>query len=147
MREITMRDVDDYADEILPVDGPHTPEGVLAAAGLIAELVRRLNHATLPHRTERSLPYPSTVNSVVSRLHGAAALLPQTLEQLAGRLRGLAESPDLCDDRYDSAPMTADMVAVMAAAVLSNEARRHTGNLADRLAYACRYTNHLGIRE
>src|SRR5262245_27636338 len=116
MNEI--RDLDEIADEILPVDGPHTPDGVRAAAGLIGELVRRLNHATLRERVERSLPYPATVDAVVGRLQAAAGGLPQLLIQLAHRLDALAAAPGLYDDRGERAEATPFEVATMAASIL-----------------------------
>lgn len=140
------RDVDSYADEILPVDGPHTPEGVLTAAGLIGELVRRLNHATLPDRAERSLPYPSTVDRAVGQLRGAFGLLPQLLGQLARRLEAFADEPGLYDDRHDRVTIAPGTTARIAAAWLADEATvgAETTTQALKMARSC--TVHLGMR-
>jgi hypothetical protein len=142
-----IRDIDEIADELLPVDGPHKPEGVQAAAALIRELVRRLNHATLPHRADRSLRYPAVVYRTVSSLHGAAALLPQALQQLATRLEGFASTPGLYDDRYDRADTPPDLVAMTAASYLRDEAAPRADWLADALSHVCRHSSHLGLHE
>lgn len=139
-----IRDVDEIADELLPVDGPHTPDGVVAAASLIGELVRRLNHATQPHRAPRSLLYPATVYRTASYLHRAAALLPQALEQLAARMDRLAEQPGLYDDRHAQAPAPAADTAGLTAFLL-REATTRAGMLADELADVTRHAVHLGM--
>lgn len=144
-REI--RDVDDLADELLPVDGPHTPDGVLAAAGLISELVRRLNHATLPERTDRSLPYPAAVDSVVGRLQGALGSMPQLLGQLARRLDELAHDPRLYDDRGAGAADPPSEVATFAAEMLRSEAVAYAKMTTQALRVVRANTNHLGVRE
>lgn len=89
---ITRRDADSHADEVLPLDGPYDPEALNVAAGLITELVRRLNHASQWHNSDHSLPYPSSVDRQVACLSGTVNSLPQLLKQLAQRLDTI--SPD-----------------------------------------------------
>jgi hypothetical protein len=59
----------------------HGPDGPSAAglADQVAELVRALNHATLPGRS--GLAYPGDVYSVLIALSVLAARLPQALAQ------------------------------------------------------------------
>lgn len=139
------RGVDELADELLPVDGPHTAERVTAAAELLGELVRRLNHATQRDRSERTLPYPATVDRMVGSLHRAAALLPQTLEQMAHRLGQLGDMPGLYDDRRDHAPGPPDYTATYAGVLLRDEVAPRVRAIADELAAVCNHTSHLGV--
>ncbi|MBX6358173.1 MAG: hypothetical protein IRZ05_20285 [Micromonosporaceae bacterium] len=78
------------AERVLRLDGPYQPGALTAAAGLVAELVRRLNRATAD---PTALPQPSDVYHVVSELAAAAAGLQQLLTQLAGRLQQWGTDP------------------------------------------------------
>lgn len=78
------------ADQALRLDGPYPPGAVVATAGLVAELVRRLNHAT----TEAAvLPQPSHVHAAIGELAGVVAGLQQLLTQLAARLQQFSADP------------------------------------------------------
>jgi hypothetical protein len=132
-------DVDDAADMILRLGGPYDPESVAAAAGLISELVRRLNHAT---RVADGFEYPSDVDRVIGRLNGAAAGLPQLLEQLASQLRRFQEHPRL----YADHSTRDDPIAVAGDAMTALENAAFTaGRLADGLILAGSAASKLGI--
>lgn len=62
-----------------PLDGPHTPEGVIDAARAVDDLVRHLNHATRGH----ALDNPADLYLTLAALSGAVDKLPQLLNQLA----------------------------------------------------------------
>jgi len=75
--------------------GPHSPEYTRRVAGVAAEAVRVLNHATGNHAAE-ALEFPSDVDTVLAHLEALAAMLPQLHGQLlawlqdqnsAGRIR------------------------------------------------------------
>lgn len=89
------RNVDQIADDILPLDGPYNPEAMALTGRLLGELVRRLNHATLWHNTDESLPYPSGIDTQVAGLVGATAAMDQLLGQLAYRLGSIANDERL----------------------------------------------------
>lgn len=141
-----MTDLDPYlyADQILPLGGPYNPEAVTATAALCAELVRRLNHATF--RGENSLPYPSSVDRLVTNLNGAVAGLPQLLGQLAQRLDTFADDPNLYADAAAKG-QPAPEVAACAAVFLRDEAAPRAEWLADALTQARQFTARLGLRE
>jgi len=73
--------------DVTCVDGPHSPERTAAAARLIADAVRYLNHATLPANGAPGIGYAADVDEVLGALEGAAGGLQQTLRQLAECLR------------------------------------------------------------
>jgi hypothetical protein len=90
------------AESVLPVDGPYGPDRVIAAGDAIAELVRRLNHATQGVHTPQSLPYPADVASLLGGLSTAAARLQQLIRQVAVQVHQWELAPDgLVDDRGD----------------------------------------------
>jgi hypothetical protein len=78
------------AERVLRLDGPYQPDALTAAAGLVAELVRRLNRATAD---PAALPRPGAVYHVVGELAGAVARLQQLLTQLASRLQQWGTDP------------------------------------------------------
>ena len=82
-------DADQVADLLLPLGGPYHPDRVIEAARTVAELVRRLNHATL----HASLRYPPQLNRAVGSLGSALYGLDQTFNQLARRLDAFAADP------------------------------------------------------
>ena len=88
-------DADRAADLLLPLGGPYDPDAVVQAATTVAELVRRLNHATF-HRT--SLGYPSQLYRVVGGLRAGVYGLDQTLRQLATRLDRWSTDPRVGHD-------------------------------------------------
>lgn len=90
---MTTFDPDDIADQVLPLDGPHDADNTYAAAQVIAELVRRLNHATLPGHVDPVLVYPSQVDRIVGALHRAAAGMSQLMRQLSIRMEAFADDP------------------------------------------------------
>jgi hypothetical protein len=99
-------DVDRVADLVLPLGGPYDPEAVVQAATTVAELVRRLNHATFH---PMALRYPSQLYRVVGGLRAGVYGLDQTLRQLAARLDGWAADPSVGHDHgHDPAATCAD---------------------------------------
>lgn len=133
-----------YADMLIPVDGPHTPEGVSAAAALVSELIRRLNHATLPDRVRTSLPYPSHVDTVVSELGQATTRFEQLAAQLRERLLDFGH-----DDRTgvdELGPQdTAHSIAVCGAAEL-DQATGQAAALGGHFRRARKHTSRLTYR-
>jgi hypothetical protein len=89
-----MIDIDQIANLVLP-DGSTDPEQVTAAAHLLAELVRRLNHAT---RCGRPVTTPQAADAIVSALAAATGGMPQLCTQLAARLHDVGELPGLAAD-------------------------------------------------
>jgi hypothetical protein len=77
-----MPEIEEIADQLLPLFGPFEPGAVAEAARTISELVRRLNHAT---RHPSALPVPSDVYAVLGALRVGLSGLNQTLSQLADR--------------------------------------------------------------
>lgn len=74
-----MPDVDQLADQVLGFDA--TPDQVTVAASVLAELVRRLNHATRAANLT-----PQEVDRVVVDLGRAVGMLPQLFRQLGQRI-------------------------------------------------------------
>ena len=64
----------------LDLDGPYNPEAVLEAAEALAEITRRLNHAT---RDPACLEYPAEAGRLIWSLQSAASRLPQLLGQVS----------------------------------------------------------------
>jgi hypothetical protein len=89
---MSVNDVDRAADLVLRLDGPYEHDDLAAAASLVSELVRRLNHAT------RSTTHPTTVDAVAARIATAVASLPQLCTQLAHSLTRVADDPALASD-------------------------------------------------
>lgn len=136
-------DPDAFADNILPLDGPHDANNVIAAAEVVAELVRRLNHATFPGMG--TLPYPSNVDSLVSALAGATSRLPQLCRQLAARMDVFAADERLGVDNLGATLHPAD-VALAAESALRDAAHRADA-MASALGRAGRSTSRLTYRE
>ena len=89
-------DADRIADLLLPLGGPYTPEAVVQTATTMAELVRRLNHATFGGG---ALRYPSHLYHVVGGIRSAAYGLEQTLRQLSTHLDRWTIDPRVGHDR------------------------------------------------
>ena len=99
-------DPDEVANLLLPLDGPYHPDRVIEAARTVAELVRRLNHATFHASAMR---YPPQLNRTVGALRFAVYGLDQTFNQIARRLDGFANDPCIeHDDRGDPWAGSAD---------------------------------------
>src|SRR5690606_17422802 len=52
-------------ESVWPYDGPHDRDSVVTAAASAAALIRYLNNATQPARSQRTLPYASTISDVL----------------------------------------------------------------------------------
>lgn len=93
MSELTdFNTVERLLAEHFPKQGPYHPDTTRAAAYLIAELVRYLNHATL-NDPEQALLWPSTANGMLQNLRAAAVGSDQLLRQTDARLRGFLNVP------------------------------------------------------
>ena len=136
-----MTDFDAYADQILPLDGPYNASDVHTAARLVAELVRRLNHATLGDNAEQSLPIPQDVDQVVVWLHTALSRVPQLFNQIASRVQRL-EGVGV-DDHHDG--LDSSDAAVMVAQHLAR-AVPHIDQATTELRQAQRITGRLYVR-
>jgi hypothetical protein len=130
------------ADEALPLHNAD-PDRIVVAAGTIAELVRRLNHATFDPTTWR---WPSQIDATVASLVAAAAGLQQLLRQLGAGLDRFARDERL----YDSAPT----VGGRAAASVADNAANHlvdagvsAATLQLHLSRSHGYTARLGLRQ
>lgn len=100
----------EQVERMFPVDGPHSPEATVAAAGAIAHLVRYLNYATSRGRgLSQGVPYPGTAYDVIGNLCTVVERLPQLITQTGERLRELAELPNAAqnpdgDERWPARP-------------------------------------------
>jgi hypothetical protein len=127
-------------DDILPTNGPYTPDQIHAAAAAIAEIVRRLNHATLAHHVPDTLPTPGDLDIVLTSIAALTARLPQLIGQLADTL-----------NRYNTArldvdnlgPATTGPDAARHAVFILTDAAQTANALADLLADARQYTSRL----
>jgi hypothetical protein len=99
------------ADLLLPLGGPYDPDQVIEAARTVAELVRRLNHATF---SRSALAYPPQLYRAVSSLRSGVHGLRQTFAQLAARLDAFATDPRVGHDSRRDDPATACTVAAHA---------------------------------
>jgi hypothetical protein len=88
-------DAEHAADLLLTLDGPYHPDHLIEAARTVAELVRRLNHATF---SRSALPYPPQLDRVVACLRSSVYGLQQTFGQLAVRLDAFATDPRVGHD-------------------------------------------------
>jgi len=95
--------LDLIADQVLPLDAAG-PEQVAAAASLVAELVRRLNHATSTATAAPTLPTPQDADQVVSALDDAVKRMPQLCGQLADLMDRFAATPGLVADALGPTP-------------------------------------------
>jgi hypothetical protein len=98
-----MTAIDLIADQVLPLDATG-PEQVAAAASIVAELVRRLNHATSSATAAPALPTPQAADQVVSALADAVERMPQLCGQLADLMDRLAAKPGLTADGLGPTP-------------------------------------------
>lgn len=95
-----MSDINALAEQVLPA-GTTDPEAVAAAASLVAELVRRLNHATLE---PSAIPGPKHADRIVAAVGNTVLRLPQLLRQLADRMGAVARFPGLSVDSLGPVP-------------------------------------------
>jgi len=143
MRDLPLTFVEDMAHEVLPLDRAGTPESVQAAAQLMAELVRRLNHATL-RPGEHTLPAPVDVAALVSALQETLARLPQLLRQIGARL-DMFDPAQLRADGFG--PVTDPAELASGAAEYLDMAARQTAAVGDHLQSATRYANRLAVAD
>jgi hypothetical protein len=106
--------------DVTRVDGPHSPERTVAAARLMADAVRYLNHATLG--TAPGIGYPGDVDGVLGSIEGAAGGLQQTLKQLEVCLRrdlntGRLRMDDRSQDPAAAVRIASDRLAVAKSAL------------------------------
>src|SRR5690606_12113707 len=73
----------DLSESVWPSDGPHDRDSVVTAAASAAALIRYLNNATQPARSQRTLPYASTISDVLGSVRSTVMHLHQLLGQLA----------------------------------------------------------------
>ena len=99
------------ADQLLPLGGPYDPDAVIETARTIAELVRRLNHATF---SRSALAYPPQLYRTVSSLRSGLYGLQQTFGQLAARLNAFAIDRRVGHDTRRDDPATACLHAAHA---------------------------------
>lgn len=97
-------EAEEVADLLVPLGGPYDPDSVIEAARTIAELVRRLNHATF---NRSALAYPPQLYRAVSSLRSGVYGLQQTFGQLATRLDTFAADPRVGHDSRRADPATA----------------------------------------
>jgi len=99
-----MPDADQIADHLLPLDGPYHPDAVIETARTVAELVRRLNHATF---SRSALAFPPQLYRTVGSLRAGLYGLQQTFGQLATRLEAFATDPRVGHDSRRDDPAAA----------------------------------------
>ena len=97
-------EAEQIADLLLPLGGPYDPDLVIEAARTVAELVRRLNHATF---SRSALAYPPQLYRVVGALRSGVHGLRQTFGQLATRLDAFAADSRVGHDSRRDDPTTA----------------------------------------
>lgn len=121
--------------DVTRVDGPYSPERTAAAASLIADAVRYLNHATMPATGAPGISSPVDVDDVLGALQLATRRLDQTLSQLQHSLRSdLATGRVRLDRGGTPAPAVEEACGELEAArsacgtlgVSLGRARRHT---------------------
>jgi len=126
-------------DRLLPLGGPYDPDGVAEAARTIAELVRRLNHATV-HSS--ALRYPPHVHRTVEALRSALHGLRQTFTQIAVRLDGLGADPRVGHDSgADPAAACAEAASQLRQAADALSAVTDPLAKAERVTYPLGYAN------
>lgn len=81
--------ISEAAERLLPLAGPYEPDAVVVSAAVIAELMRRLNHAT---RHATAVPHPEYVASVAGNIGQAMRATDQLSRQLSRRLEDQAAS-------------------------------------------------------
>jgi hypothetical protein len=125
-----------------PYDGPHTPDGVAAAAHAVERLTRYLANATQPHLARNSVAQAPTVGRIVSELAAATA---QVLDQIEHRIMVLADDPCLYDDRRSDLTTPTETATKTAAALLA--AREPLAKASMMLQTASGFASHLGHNE
>jgi hypothetical protein len=127
------------ADSLLPLGGPYDPEAIVETARTVAELVRRLNHAT---GSTASFTYPSEIDRVVNCIRSTMWGHEQLLNQLARCLEYQASNlPLYSDDRADA------IDAAKRAAVWLRTAAGARAVLTDSLDSACVLLGRLGVND
>lgn len=106
-----------YGTEVVgahwPMDGPYRPELIESAGVALAELVRYLNHATLPQNDV--LTEAPHVAGLLGSLATAASRKQQLCQQLSVAAHGLADDPTVRHDRCgDDAELSRQMAATAA---------------------------------
>lgn len=131
-----------------PLYGPYDEDHTRSAASVLYELVRYFNYAT-GQGAATALPYASTAGDLVGNLHGAVALLDQTLDQLGHRARQFAHDPALYDATVRKAEYQHPRAVERANKVVSDLAlaRRSAAHLRTVLAGIHSDLNALGHRE
>lgn len=121
---VTLPDVDALARSALPLDCEPSPDQLQAAADLMAELVRRLNHATL-NRPVAALPGPGEVEALLRSVETALQRMQQLMAQVGARL-----------DRLDRDRADGGLLAGMAATLLdqAGDLAHMTGNTVHQAA-------------
>lgn len=135
----TCRAADETVAALHPY-GERTAEHTAAAAAQLAELVRYLNVASLDNPAA-SLPDPNTIAAVLGSLKTAFERLPQLLDQLAVRVRTLAEDPQLASGSSTHTPQLLAFLAVTSLA----DAHARLGQLAATVGEAFRAVDHLHL--
>jgi hypothetical protein len=138
-------DAETVVGQYWPLHGPYSDDRTRAAGSTLYELIRYLNYAT-GQGASNALPWANSVESVVSSLSSVAALMDQTLRQLAQRCQAITSDPKLYDytarDDHDTAVTRAEDAA---AAV--TEALRFAAGLHATLQGAASHLNYLGHQE
>lgn len=126
-----MPDVDHAAGQIIGFNG--TPDDIIHATAVVAEIVRRLNHSTLTETLT-----PPELDRTVSALQTAVQRLPQLITQIAANVGHWVGGPHLTsDDGQDPGrvafqaqrELTAAVDGLVRAETHLNRARQHTARL------------------
>ena len=112
------------------MDGPHSYEHTVHAAGLAAEAVRYLNYATGSH-SPAGLVYPATVYSIAADLSAAAWRMQQLFTQLGDWLAAQEAAGLLGTD--DGSPVTATIAAASVNLASATTAANHLSAYLDAL--------------
>lgn len=139
---------EDVVHKYWPLYGPYDDDRTIAAGATLYELVRYLNYATGQGGSD-ALPYASIAGSLVGNVHGAIALLDQTLDQLARRAEQFAADPSLYDATVHKAADQHSRAVERANKVVSDLAlaRRSAAHLRTVLAGIHSDLNALGHQE
>lgn len=133
-------DIDDLIEETWPYDGPHNREKTMAAARMIAGLVRYIDNATYqPHAYQ----YASSVDVMLSNLKAAVGGLEQLLTQAFRFLANQDAAGTLYDNRDPQDPALAHATVEELRGFL-DFGRLHAARMADSLHQAHSATNRLG---
>ncbi|MEU4843265.1 hypothetical protein [Nocardia testacea] len=83
-------------ENLFPIDGPHTPETLIAASQAIAELWRYLGHATISG-TRKILTDPADAYTMVGALAAAERSSVDVLERLSTWARNIGDESTYTD--------------------------------------------------